>query len=318
MPNWCSNTLEIQFPNKEAKDSFKAALEDTSCRQGNTVRKAVHILVLSMLGRYQPNRPIHGLETSEHLRKEGIESVFSAPVGEVTPKTTAFTQFAKLLIGNPLITEETSESIDTIYEALEADKATFDSFTEPEKGLLEKIRAAIGYDHFGGMFSENQSTEDWYKNFLTEQNRDAGAILDFQQFVELHLTDSVSGFNSSIFKGFGSYGDHIDRFGTKWNSFEKWEDIVHDETDVSVTFSFDTAWSPATPVFHAIFEKYKADGSYISYEEGCAFAVKEDFEEGKCYATYQDDIIYECIDEDDEDSDVTIISPDFLVEHLYG
>ena len=70
MPNWCSNTLEIQFPNKEAKDSFKAALEDTSCRQDNTVRKAVHILVLSMLGRYQPNRPIHGLETSEKLTRE--------------------------------------------------------------------------------------------------------------------------------------------------------------------------------------------------------------------------------------------------------
>ena len=50
------------------------------------------------------------------------------------------------------------------------------------------------------------------------------------------------------------YNWNVANWGTKWNCGEVWHDRVHEDSKVEgkTSYNFDTAWSPAEPVVHAL------------------------------------------------------------------
>ena len=69
------------------------------------------------------------------------------------------------------------------------------------------------------------------------------------------------------------------KWGTKWNACDVDLQLT---SPTSLSISFNTAWSPPTPVIEAIAEKYPfADITLSFYEEGMGFAGEVFFSKGK-------------------------------------
>ena len=67
----------------------------------------------------------------------------------------------------------------------------------------------------------------------------------------------------------GSYDGCIDAWGTKWSA----SDLQTDGYKNGLSYNFCTAWSPPTPIFRALAEKFpKLDMEMFSEEDGMGFA----------------------------------------------
>ena len=71
---------------------------------------------------------------------------------------------------------------------------------------------------------------------------------------------------------FNRYKWHCDKWGTKWNAFETSDPVIDD--DLTLCFSYETAWSPSIPIIKKLAKMYKFDFIYTYYEGGMGFAGK--------------------------------------------
>lgn len=96
--------------------------------------------------------------------------------------------------------------------------------------------------------------------------------------------------------GYPSWYEHnLARWGTKWDVGE--EDGVDEQTDTSVDFAFDSAWSPPIAAYHALEELGFAVTAYY-YEPGMGFCGKYENGEDMEYPTENIDDIPEDICEE--------------------
>ena len=73
------------------------------------------------------------------------------------------------------------------------------------------------------------------------------------------------------------YNWRVDNWGTKWDVSDVWMG----ESKVSLTYSFETAWSPPERVIRALSERFPNASITLSYHEpGCGYKGSITFKEG--------------------------------------
>lgn len=66
----------------------------------------------------------------------------------------------------------------------------------------------------------------------------------------------------------------LTHWGTKWNSYEHWDEPGYD-------YRFDTAWSPPIPLYARLTERFRVTLTVIDHDEGGCFCTERVFQEGK-------------------------------------
>lgn len=97
------------------------------------------------------------------------------------------------------------------------------------------------------------------------------------EFAGLPLERPKDGFNS------GGYEWCCENWGTKWGTYSgrAITEIVHDNDMLEVQLSFESAWSPPTPVFDKLAEMYPSISFRAeSFEQGAAYQMLQEWEEG--------------------------------------
>lgn len=97
---------------------------------------------------------------------------------------------------------------------------------------------------------------------------------EWQQHLLLRKYD---GFNS------GGYEWCYANWGTKWGTYSgrAITEIVHDNDMLEVQLSFESAWSPPTPVFDKLAEMYPSISFRAeSFERGAAYQMLQEWKEG--------------------------------------
>lgn len=97
-----------------------------------------------------------------------------------------------------------------------------------------------GERHEVDMFVQKASASaiDW----MTEDDRDA----------ELSFANFIRPSDPEGYRNGGWYQWNIDNWGTKWDATR----VERSDEGDSVSYTFDTAWSPPEPVFHAMVEQF--------------------------------------------------------------
>lgn len=86
---------------------------------------------------------------------------------------------------------------------------------------------------------------------------------DLENYISKWGTDK-DGFNS------GGYDWRVENWGTKWNVNKK--DVKIEETDFGIKISFDTAWTPPSPVIVAMAKQFPKLDFWLEYfERGMEF-----------------------------------------------
>ncbi len=128
---------------------------------------------------------------------------------------------------------------------------------------------------------------------IVNEEKDAGGLLNFMSPIPPALKDTVSGSESAkpdwqkknsakLIKEYGYdnwYDWCLNNWGTKWDICEYYN-VSHNEIndyESSITFSFDSAWSPPLTSFETFIDNH-SDCSLVAwyYEGGCDFMGKWD------------------------------------------
>lgn len=118
---------------------------------------------------------------------------------------------------------------------------------------------------------------------------------------ELKTILSKSQFNESYFNSKGDvnwYDYCINYWGTKWDV----SDTIIDEEIDSVSYSFQSAWSPPEAWLKTISKWYNCNFELICYEEGCDFWYHLEIENGKIIDDTTKTIREKMLEELDEQS----------------
>ena len=131
-----------------------------------------------------------------------------------------------------------------------------DAFLEKAKGEQSQIRSEGNEDfHFGAFVHPSDEGLPYYRGELEDAKPEGWD----------ELSSAEQWIHNLKFSGRGWYDWNITNWGTKWDASD-----IHLEKSgdhLSVSISFQTAWSPPEPIFQAIVEQFPTLSFEISYEE---------------------------------------------------
>jgi hypothetical protein len=131
-----------------------------------------------------------------------------------------------------------------------------DAFLEKAKGIESKILDEKEKEfHFGAFVHPSDEGLPYYKGEIEEEKPEG--------WDELSHAEQLA--HSLKYSGRGWYDWNVTNWGTKWDASD-----IHLEKSgdhLSVSISFETAWSPPEPIFQAIVEQFPALSFEIYYQE---------------------------------------------------
>jgi|GEM_PF-6260207 len=312
MPNWCNNNVQIKFPSAEAKAAFLKKIMSPNTHQDEAVEQALKVILTSLVGVISPAKPIPTAFTELNPNRIG-KAVSGFPPMQESPTVEgeALSELFDLFVDEALLTDDVIDKIGGIFERSGASRLMFDELSEGQQEAVADIMEQIGFDFGVTPFSEKTTPQQWWDS-LGKQKKNADSnkagYLDYAMFVRRSLAEQVSGFNASIWRNYSGYNDTVSKFGVKWNSFDKWEDIATDLNETDIRFEFSSPWSAPVPVIDSIMNEFKASGSLTAYEPGCAFAIQAIFEDGAMMDYEEDELKFA----DPDDDDYEIVWPPYV------